>query len=63
MESQLIAKNKNKTPKRGISGKVGVSGAGTIFTRDDKEEAATDVYVDAQVVDGKFNINTAFPTK
>lgn len=62
-ETQLVANNKNKTRKRGINGKIGVSGAGTIFTRDNKEETATDVHVDVQVVDGKFNINTAFPTK
>jgi len=62
-ETQLIEKNKNKTRKRGINGKIGVSGAGTIFTRDNKEETATDVHVDVHVVDGKFNINTAFPTK
>lgn len=63
LESQLRAKNKKKTVKRGHNGSIGVSGAGTIFTRDNKEEAATDVHVDVRVVDGKFNINIAFPTK
>ena len=60
--AQLAAKNTGSGRKRGINGKVGVSGAGTIFTRDDREVAATDVHVDIQVVGDKFNINTAFPT-
>ncbi len=58
----LAAKNSGSGRKRGLNGKIGVAG-GTIYTRANTEEDATDTHVDVQVVDGKYNINTAFPTK
>lgn len=61
--SKLAEKNTGDRMTKGINGKVGVSGAGTIYKRDGGSEPATDVHVDVQVVNGELNINTAFPTK
>ena len=65
---KLVDKNKNRSDPatyKGLNGKIGMSGAGTIYKRDNTSETASDVIVDLRKVDdnGTFNINTAFPTK